>query len=71
MADFCKQCSEELFGEDYGDLSDLLRDGFIKYSNYEVSVICEGCGFTIVDKLGACVSKDCKKHSCGYIEKTV
>lgn len=64
MADFCKQCSEELFGEDSEDLAwrggkdrKLFRDE----KGWEV--LCEGCGFTFVDHTGKCVNPDClKKH---------
>lgn len=54
MADFCKQCSEELFGEDFGDLKGLCTEGDF------VQTICEGCGFDcVVDHEGRCVSEDC------------
>lgn len=35
MADFCKQCSEKLFGEDFGDMANIAD---------EARVLCEGCG---------------------------
>jgi hypothetical protein len=54
MADFCRQCSEELFGEDYGDLANL-GDGSELKSNEGWSAICEGCGFTLVDDKGNCL----------------
>lgn len=62
MADFCKQCSIETFGEDYGDLS-----GITKQEDWEKGlaavVTCEGCGFIQVDPDGYCVSADCfEKH---------
>ena len=53
MADFCKQCSVMLFGEDFHDLADLCPEGMF------ATVICEGCGVIQVDHTGACVSKDC------------
>jgi hypothetical protein len=53
MADFCKQCSVEMFGEDFGDLANLCAEG------QRAHVICEGCGFTVVDKDGICVSDMC------------
>lgn len=60
MADFCKQCSIENFGEDFGDLADLTEGD----DTCIVHVICEGCGFRcIVDYKGQCVSNLClKKH---------
>ena len=56
MADFCKQCSEELFDADTGDLarSDLSETG-------KFYCICEGCGFTVVDRTGLCIG-NCLHH---------
>jgi hypothetical protein len=57
MADFCKQCSEELFDKDFEELSGLCQEGFI------ANVICEGCGMTEVDHAGECRNTQClKKH---------
>jgi hypothetical protein len=56
MADFCKQCSAE-HGFDNRDLvglstpEDTARELF-------VLVLCEGCGWILVDHEGTCVS-DC------------
>ena len=58
MADFCKQCSEELFDEDFGDFKGLCtEDNFAE-------VLCEGCGLDcVVDHEGRCVAEDCiSKH---------
>ena len=39
MADFCKECSIEVFGEDFGDLKGLCDEGYMSLA------ICEGgCG---------------------------
>lgn len=57
MADFCKQCSIKLFGEDFGDLSDLLEDD----DNW-ADVLCEGCGRTRVDRAGKCIGQCLKNH---------
>lgn len=46
MAGFCKSCSTEVFGEDYGDFAGLCSVG------EEVTVLCEGCGIIGVDHLG-------------------
>lgn len=66
MADFCRQCSIELFGKDYSDLK-----GLTKPEDWEkakaVCTICEGCGLIQVDPEGNCVSKDCDKK--GHKEK--
>ena len=61
MADFCKQCSLEIFGEDFGDLSGQLTQeqadaGMVARS------ICEGCGLTYVNQEGECVNKHCLIH---------
>jgi hypothetical protein len=50
MADFCNQCKEEMGfepGSDYPDYGPL-EDGV------GWPVICEGCGFTTVDRKGNC-----------------
>lgn len=57
MADFCKQCSIENFGEDFGDLANLCGIGKFGFE------LCEGCGCTIINRDGECVSAQClKKH---------
>jgi hypothetical protein len=57
MADFCRQCSEKVFGQDYGDMRGLCDPGYL------VVVLCEGCGAVQVDHEGRCVSEDClEKH---------
>ncbi len=57
MADFCQQCSIEMFGEDGRDLAELCKDG------EKIMVLCEGCGPTFVDHAGRCIEhkhKVCK-----------
>jgi hypothetical protein len=62
MADFCSQCSIELFGEDFKDLANL-GNGKPLRENFGWMAICEGCGHTVVDNDGKCVAKWCdKKH---------
>jgi len=51
MADFCKQCSIKLFGQDFGDLTGLCKDG------EKVAALCEGCGPVFVDSTGTRVSE--------------
>lgn len=46
MADFCKKCSLEHFGEDFGDLKGLCLKGEV------ISTLCEGCGWVKVDHQG-------------------
>jgi hypothetical protein len=60
MADFCKQCSEELFGADSKDF-----EGLTPLASWEegkaAAVLCEGCGPIQVDPQGSCCSEDCLK----------
>jgi hypothetical protein len=62
MADFCHQCSLDLFGFDSGDLANLgtLEPGT------GFSVICEDCGFILVDELGNCIKCDLKPDKPGH-----
>lgn len=62
MADFCRLCSIETFGEDIGDHAGHSTASDTAAGKYPV-VICEGCGIVQVDHEGNCVSVDClKKH---------
>lgn len=61
MADFCKACSIEMFGEDYGDLANLGGEEPLE-EGYGYAVICEGCGPTLVNKAGECIADDCPEH---------
>lgn len=62
MSDFCKQCSLDMFGEDLGDLADLSTPADTANGLF-ACVICEGCGFILVDHNGLCQSPDCIEHS--------
>lgn len=46
MADYCKECSEYLFGEGFGDFEGLAIPG------EQVYVLCEACGPIYVDHEG-------------------
>lgn len=61
MASFCKQCSDELFGKDFGDLKGIttIQD---EADGKAAVVLCEGCGPIQVDTLGRCISLDCLKE---------
>ena len=64
MADFCKQCSIEIFGEDYEELAlpkDSDKRGTLKDGEGWLA-LCEGCGGTVVDDDGVCISPHCEKH---------
>jgi hypothetical protein len=59
MADFCKQCSIELFGEDSGDLAGLSRPEDTANGMY-ASAICESCrheGVCQVNHEGTCMRR--------------
>jgi len=62
MADFCRQCSLDGFGEDWGDLANISTPEDTAKGLFAV-VLCEGCGPTQVDHTGECVAPDCmEKH---------
>lgn len=61
MADFCAQCTDELFGPE-------LPNDFVGMTTKEqtlndrfITVLCEGCGLVQVDHEGVCVT-DCMRH---------
>ena len=56
MADFCKQCSIMMFGEDGQDLADISTEEETKAGLY-ARVLCEGCGFIFVDHTGQKVAE--------------
>lgn len=61
MAGFCTQCSLSFFNEDFGDFVGLSSEEDTLEGRY-ASIICEGCGPTLVDHTGTCIyhSKDSK-----------
>ena len=61
MAEFCKQCSEDIFGRDFGDLANLSRPIDTLFSRYPV-VVCEGCGVTQVNHKGFCIHHVQERH---------
>lgn len=55
MADFCQECSIDMFGKDFGDLAhagarDLTQEELNKGEGWVV--LCEGCGWITVDNEG-------------------
>jgi len=58
MADFCKQCSIDHFGDDFKDLA-FITDPNEWAKGKAFTTICEGCGAIQVDPEGNCVSDDC------------
>jgi len=61
VADYCRQCSIEILGEDYGDLKDLTSELGTANGLFLV-VICEGCGVIQVNHKGTCMSTGCLKN---------
>lgn len=60
MADFCKECSIDLFGENFGDLANL-GDGKELPPDHGWRALCEGCGCMIlVDNEGKRLESDRK-----------
>jgi hypothetical protein len=52
MADFCYQCVEYLYGADVAPKNDFAEEE--STPEYLRAVLCEGCGFTLVDSEGRC-----------------
>lgn len=69
MADFCKACSIDLFGEDHRELANIVTAQ--EWAEGKVAVvICEGCGHTFVDSEGNCIHNHClKKGTPGHGRK--
>lgn len=62
MADFCQQCSIDMFGEDYGDLAGLVTEQEAA-QGLGANVLCEGCVNAFVDHAGRCRARHClAKH---------
>lgn len=62
MADFCRQCSIDLWGKDTQDLMGINKETELEEGAGFV-VICEGCGFIRVDHAGQCLGdSDCIAH---------
>lgn len=68
MADFCNQCARDNFDPvpyTGGDLSDLVSKAQAAEGLF-APALCEGCGETIVDHKGECVSANCLKAHGDY-----
>lgn len=62
MSDFCRQCSLEIFGEDFENFKGLTTTT-IPVESVLWEVLCEGCGKTLVNNKGECINPYClKKH---------
>ena len=60
MADFCKQCADEL-NLPNEDLVGITTEEDMLDKKYQL-VICEGCGYTQVDPQGKCLTKCLQRH---------
>lgn len=60
MADFCRQCSIEVWGEDFGDLANLGPKDYRALEPDEGwAALCEHCGPTLVNNAGECLPGCC------------
>ena len=64
MAEFCRQCSIEVFDEDQQDFCGMttIED---EEKGLAAIVICEGCGLIQVNHKGECISSDCSRMGHG------
>jgi len=63
MSSFCAQCSIDIFREDLKDYEHMAPELEPFPEGKGIGVLCEDCGWTVVDELGKCISKTClKKH---------
>lgn len=69
MADFCRQCTKDLFGVDQSDFDGVIEQRVAEHGDFPagqgMEVLCEGCGMTLVDQQGRCVSRACELHGAG------
>lgn len=63
MADFCRQCAKDLWNDPdaEGDMVGISTEEETKKGQFAV-VICEGCGYTVVDHEGKCRWLNCELH---------
>lgn len=62
MAEFCQECSYEMWGCDTGDFANPNMEESNKEGLY-ISALCESCGYILVDFKGFRVSKKDSEHS--------
>ena len=76
VADFCKKCSIDMFGEDFRELAGISTKEDTDNGLF-ASAICEGCGFIQVNHDGECVTDDCIENGhkpkivCPVVEEYV
>lgn len=61
MAEFCKQCNEELGFPEPNDAVGLLTKDQAE-AGYLMPFLCEGCGDSEVDHEGKCLAINCLKN---------
>lgn len=61
MSDFCKQCSIEIFGDDFRDMANITTKDDIKKGLY-ANVLCEHCGPIQIDLDGQCITVGCYEN---------
>jgi hypothetical protein len=77
VADFCKQCSEAIFGSAdfndaaWGNWDDPVYKDSPKFTvdgkPYWIVFLCEGCGNSACLPDGTCISTNCdEKHGVGH-----
>lgn len=68
MSDLCRQCTKEIWGEDSSDFDIYPSDDHNKFDFdggeqiQNSKVLCEGCGYILVNRYGSCVDPDCQIH---------
>lgn len=72
MADFCRDCTIEFFGEEYAVRNDFIFPSWEKGSFGWV--LCEGCGYIVVNRHGQSLMPippdDGNKYQLGEDERT-
>jgi len=68
MADYCKTCSEYIFGADFKDLKGLIKEKEVK-EGFGIPALCECCGPIIVNHLGERIGDAEKKCYSGCFDK--
>lgn len=62
MAEFCKQCANELGFPESDFIDSALKPGYYNTN------LCEGCGYIQTNHKGECINFDCGKHGHNEIK---
>ncbi len=57
MAEYCLQCNKRLFKTEKSDFKGLVSKREYEKKGVVAKVLCEGCGWTLVNHLGECIEK--------------